>query len=471
MVLHINVKGVGGVEDTSVQCRDDATVLNLKEQIQLANSIVPSQQKIIFKGRVLEDHMELQAVGIGNDTTIFLVKTKSTDAPAPARTPARGASSNPFGDSSENAMWARLQQAPAMRQIMSNPEFLRTMMRNSPEMQELMRNNPQIARQMQDPEMLRRAMQAATNPEIMREMTRNNDRTMANIEAHPEGFNMLRRMYNEVQEPMMDAAAARRANQRNANTGAPAPASAAPVTPNAEPLPDPWAAPASAPSPGLGSMANLAALGLPGFGRPPSGSQQQAGQSSSSGAQGPWAQQQHAMMSQLLRDDSFIDQMSEMHPGMGNLRRSNPSLFNGVMSRLRNMSPEDLMRVASSPQAVRARELFGPAGFTFGQPGDPPPAPAPAPIRIERDAEFNEALNKALAAMAEGSDSEDEAEDGASAPARARLPALTAAETYPIQMLKLRRMGFADDDQSRRALERTGGNLNQAVGLILANKV
>ena len=41
-------------------------------------------------------------------------------------------------------------------------------------------------------------MQAATNPEIMREMTRNNDRTMANIESHPEGFNMLRRMYNEV---------------------------------------------------------------------------------------------------------------------------------------------------------------------------------------------------------------------------------------------------------------------------------
>merc|ERR1711959_874769 len=29
---------------------------------------------------------------------------------------------------------------------------------------------------------------------------------MGNIEAHPEGFNALRRMYTDVQEPMMEAA-------------------------------------------------------------------------------------------------------------------------------------------------------------------------------------------------------------------------------------------------------------------------
>jgi hypothetical protein len=40
----------------------------------------------------------------------------------------------------------------------------------------------------------------------MREMMRNTDRAMSNIEASPEGFNMLRRMYETVQEPLLNAA-------------------------------------------------------------------------------------------------------------------------------------------------------------------------------------------------------------------------------------------------------------------------
>ncbi len=36
----------------------------------------------------------------------------------------------------------------------------------------------------------------------MREAMRNNDRAFSNIESHPEGFNMLRRMYENVQVPL-----------------------------------------------------------------------------------------------------------------------------------------------------------------------------------------------------------------------------------------------------------------------------
>ena len=41
---------------------------------------------------------------------------------------------------------------------------------------------------------------------LMREQMRSQDRTMANIESHPEGFNALRRMYENFQEPLMNAA-------------------------------------------------------------------------------------------------------------------------------------------------------------------------------------------------------------------------------------------------------------------------
>lgn len=50
---------------------------------------------------------------------------------------------------------------------------------------------------------------------LMREQMRNQDRTMANIESHPEGFNALRRMYENFQEPLMDAAAGQGNSQQD----------------------------------------------------------------------------------------------------------------------------------------------------------------------------------------------------------------------------------------------------------------
>ncbi|CAO3688225.1 unnamed protein product [Umbelopsis ramanniana] len=49
-------------------------------------------------------------------------------------------------------------------------------------------------------------MQMMRNPELMREMQRNNDRALSNIEAIPGGFNHLRRMYSTLQDPLESAA-------------------------------------------------------------------------------------------------------------------------------------------------------------------------------------------------------------------------------------------------------------------------
>eukprot|EP00798_Chlamydomonas_sp_ICE-L_P003670 gene3670-13744_t len=93
---------------------------------------------------------------------------------------------------------------------------------------------------------------------LMREQMRNADRALSNIEGMPEGFNALRRIYETIQEPLMNAATnpstGANANPMAAlfgNTGAPGdastgatanPTSTSPQqTPNAEPLPNPWA--------------------------------------------------------------------------------------------------------------------------------------------------------------------------------------------------------------------------------------
>jgi ubiquilin len=42
-------------------------------------------------------------------------------------------------------------------------------------------------------------MEYMQNPNAMREMMRSQDLAMSQIENHPEGFNALRRMYEDVQ--------------------------------------------------------------------------------------------------------------------------------------------------------------------------------------------------------------------------------------------------------------------------------
>lgn len=58
---------------------------------------------------------------------------------------------------------------------------------------------------------------------------------LSNIEAHPEGFNALRRMYEDVQAPMMDALGP---NGRSAPTVIDSDTS---TTPQDAPMPNPWA--------------------------------------------------------------------------------------------------------------------------------------------------------------------------------------------------------------------------------------
>merc|ERR1740117_1645103 len=79
-------------------------------------------------------------------------------------------------------------------------------MMSNPQMRAMIDQNPQLAHILSNPDMMRQSMQIAANPEMMQEMMRNNDRAMSNLETHPEGFNALRRAYEDVQAPLMDMA-------------------------------------------------------------------------------------------------------------------------------------------------------------------------------------------------------------------------------------------------------------------------
>ncbi len=95
---------------------------------------------------------------------------------------------------------------PIVQNLMNNPDLMRTLIMSNPHMQDIIDHNPDLAHILNDPGTLGQTLDAARNPELMREMMRNTDLAMSNIEASPEGFNMLRRMYGTVQAPLLNAA-------------------------------------------------------------------------------------------------------------------------------------------------------------------------------------------------------------------------------------------------------------------------
>ena len=160
-------------------------------------------------------------------------------------------------------MMREIMNMPAIQNLMNNPDLMRSLIMNNPQMREIIDRNPELAHILNDTGILRQTLEAARNPELMREMMRNTDRAMSNIESSPEGFNMLRRMYENVQEPFLNATtmsgdsgnalssnpfAALLGNQggTQARDGSnnPTTPSAEPTAgltaPNTNPLPNPW---------------------------------------------------------------------------------------------------------------------------------------------------------------------------------------------------------------------------------------
>jgi ubiquilin len=221
------------------------TVGELKSQLEADVGVPPEQMRLIYAGRVLKDQQTLASYNIEDGHTVHLVQGAAAPA-ASITSPAQSGSSTASpggglaalagsmagGGGSVNPQMAMMQDpemmremmnSPMMQSLMSNPELMRTIIQSNPQMQAIIEQNPEIGHVLNNPAVLRQTLEVARSPELMREMMRTTDRAMSNIESHPEGFNMLRRMYHNVQEPLMDAASGAR-NTSEALQETPAPA-------------------------------------------------------------------------------------------------------------------------------------------------------------------------------------------------------------------------------------------------------
>ena len=329
-----------------------------------------------------------------------------------------------------------------MTSLMDNPEVLREMMSNNPMMRQMLDRNPELAHIMNDPAVLRQAMDMARNPNLMREHMRHTDRALSNLDTSPEAFNAMRRMYSEVQSPLMDAVSSAATTHTSAAAAnpfatlfAPPPAAAGAAPPagglNATPLPNPWApAQPAAPQAGVASAAPQMTFGAGGFGAfgggfggglPPSldPSQMEALLSSP---------ELSMALEMFAANPQMMDAMLSSQPQLQSMLAANPGM----------------RRMLTDPAALRAM-------------ADPANLRAMAQMQ---------SMMQQLGGMGGAGDMQLGGMGGMPFPGLA--PAAPPAQLYAVQLQQMAEMGFVDAEANTRALQATGGNVNAAIERLLS---
>ncbi|XP_064953880.1 ubiquitin domain-containing protein DSK2a-like isoform X1 [Musa acuminata AAA Group] len=516
----------------SVQTALDSTVAALKAALVEKCNIPVEQQRLIYKGRILKDEQTLESYGLESDHTIHLVRGSIPPAASADVTVAsNGASRVPnnttgvesggsneggrfgadfggslfpglgvnrrdgsgsgflgFGLPDLNQMQQQLAQNPSMmremmnmpavQSLINNPDLLRNMIMNNPQMREIIDRNPDFAHVLNDPSTLRQSLEVMRNPELMRELMRNTDRAMSNIESSPEGFNMLRRMYETVQEPFLNATtgAGNLGNdlERNpfaallGNLGAMQARDQTPnqsvtdsdatnetAAPNSNPLPNPWGRTAG------GARTTNTRQAPVSDGRSPA----------IAGLGGPGLPELERMAGGMP-DPSFLNQLLQ-NPAIMQMMQSllsNPQFMNQVLnqqlggslgsnSQLRDMlqNPE-LIRQLTSPEMLQQLQSFQQSLLS-------------QVVRQQSSQEQNQ--NDGGAAGTTNTSGLELLMNmfgglgpGAGVPNNPDVP---PEERYATQLSQLQEMGFLDTPANIRALSATSGNVHAAVDWLLRN--
>jgi ubiquilin len=361
-------------------------------------------------------------------------------------------------------MMSQLMNSPMVQQMMSDPQMMRSMMSMNPQMQQLMEQRPEVARMLEDPEVIQQSLQMMCNPSLMREMQRNQDRAIGRLDVMPGGHNALVRAHEDVVDPLM-AALSGGADGSGPSVDLEAYSQQAQGTPNNEALPNPWGAPAAAPTPvaanatpaqtpsALAAPAAPApfAGGFPAFGAQP---QSPAGQTN------PMA----AMMQQMMSNPAMMQQSMQMASQMFGAQQGaqgygapaipavetpalppaqpqpNADPFAQMMQTMMS-NPAMMQQSMQMAQAMNGNQ--GGAGGHGGFPGMfgmPPVAPV-APT-----------ANPAAGAPVAG----------------AAVPDAFARAQFASQLAQLSAMGFCNEAASLRALQQHQGRVDAAIDALLA---
>jgi len=543
MSLHLVIKPVqvpGSTAEIPLDVDASATVEELKEQVAGRVGLPVSHIRLVCCGRIWQDTATVGSYEPAAGATVHCLNNPPRSAPpaagqaltavdplqqmmgmgaAPPAVPAGGDPMQSMMSQAQAQMMQnpemvqQIMSSPMVQQMMSDPETVRAMMRMNPQLNELMERRPEIARLLEDPEVLQQSMRMIANPSLMREMTRNADRAIGQLDAMPGGHSALVRAHEDFADPLFEAMSGGAGGSDSAGTNAAAYAQQTEGLPNSAALPNPWGAPAATPAtPTPGPAAATPAAGLPGVpgANPMAAMMQQMMGAPAAGAAAPTApaagaNPMAAMMQQMMSDPQQMQQMmglsqqlmGGMGGGMGNLAAAPAAT-----------APAATAPAATAPNATLPAAAAAPAAGALGAPaanpflaamlGMPPaqaaPQQAPAanpmasmmqqmmsnPAQMQSMMQLSQQLmgggmGGGLGGMGAGMGT-----PAAGLPQQAAAPAAQDLMANPLaaqmqrsrfaaQLSQLTSMGFTNEAACLRALAQHGGRVDAAIDTLLSS--
>lgn len=498
------------------------TVLQLKRAIsELQNEYPVGCQRLVYKGRVLEDERSVSDYNIATKSTLFLVKgssksTQTNPPAAPAATatassvaPSTPAASQPFSpsvppafssSSSSTNPWGipspasgsnsgnpfggmpstpqemeQMMNHPMMQSFMNNPELMQNMlqmqMQTNPQLREMLDRNPHLRHLLEDPQVMRQAMEQMRNPHTRQQAMRNHDLALGQLENTPGGFAALSSMYRDFQEPLEEALtgsdnpSSSEATSSTANSNAGASGTA---------MPNPWSTSSGSSSAATSQSASTNTANGPGsspFSMDPSQLSSLVGGMGNGGNNNPLGGDPQAMLS-LLENPMVNTAMQNMMNENPELIRNMVSAQNPMLAQLFQTNPEmadQMMRQAMDPRTMRAalemQQAMGgtPGAGGFGVGGGAPPAPGLDFSSILGGGNSGATGNPWATPFTAPAGTGTGGSNTWTAPTQNVAP----ADRYRSQLRSLYDMGFDNEQQCLAVLEMFGGNLNRAVDHLL----
>ncbi|MEE6459515.1 hypothetical protein FKM82_000648 [Ascaphus truei] len=538
---------------------ENSSVREFKEDISKRFKSNTDLLVLIFAGKILKDQDTLSQHGIHDGLTVHLViktqnRTPASAAPqsssspsSPATTSATTSStdttsttSTPFGLGalgglaglssmgmnasnfsemqsqmqrqlmSNPEMMVQIMENPFVQSMLSNPDLMRQLIMANPQMQQLIQRNPEISHMLNNPDIMRQTLELARNPAMMQEMMRNQDRALSNLESIPGGYNALRRMYTDIQEPMLNAAQ----EQFGGNPFASLVSNAAandgnqPIrTENRDPLPNPWAPQSNANgsptnaggdegSTGVGNAGSGSTTTTPSSTLPNMSSGLGAGMFNTPGMQSLMQQitenpqlmqnmlsapYMRSMMQSLGQNPELAAQMMQNNP----LFAGNPQLQDQMRQQLptflQQMQNPDTLSAMSNPRAMQALLQIqqglqtlateapslipgvNPGFGGLGSTGTAPPALVPtsgstentSPVSGISEPGHQQFVQQMLQALS-----------GANPQMQMQNPEMR----FQQQLEQLGSMGFLNREANVQALIATGGDINAAIERLLGSQ-
>ncbi|KAI5172851.1 ubiquilin [Nematocida sp. LUAm3] len=178
-------------EKIEVEVPESITIEELKKKIEEKSSLVPEQQKLIYKGNILtESPKKAEEIKLQEGDVIFLSKVeRSANEPREIKGQVNPKKSPPGMD---------MMKDPAMKKILGNSDVMKGIMEMFPDMK---KENPELKKLMESSQMLEEMTKLAEDPEYMNVQMKNVDIAMAKLETIPGGFNMLRSMLKTQKDP------------------------------------------------------------------------------------------------------------------------------------------------------------------------------------------------------------------------------------------------------------------------------